>query len=452
MNKKISRKNFIKNVSIASFGLLNYSCYLNLQSKNKTIKSNFKLRTDPDGILNLIDGFHYSIISEKGRIMSDGIKVPDHADGMASFNGENDNIILIRNHEIGHFRKIEDLIRLNPLIKENNFIKKNISKFYDSGENNKPCGGGTTTIVYNPFTNKVENEYLSLAGTLVNCSGGITPWNTWISCEETVDLKGNGLLKNHGYNFEVIPYEKTILNTPTPLKDMGRFRHEAVAIDPITHIAYQTEDRNDGLIYRFIPNKKANYSKGGQLQAMKFSNNPSIDTRNWEDQNIKLNQKHPIEWIDLDEVDNTKDDLRIRGYNLGASIFARPEGMWYHENYIYFTCTSGGKQKLGQIWKYNIKENYVELFFESENKDTMEFCDNLTVTPWGDIIICEDGKGMDRLIGIRQDGSTYILAENILNNSEFAGANFSPDGTILFVNIFSPTKTIAITGPWDKLA
>ena len=77
---------------------------------------------------------------------------------------------------------------------------------YDAGSNYNPCGGGTTTIIYNPKTQKVETEYLSLAGTLVNC-GGVTPWNTWISCEETVETKSNNLIKNHGYNFEVIPSE-----------------------------------------------------------------------------------------------------------------------------------------------------------------------------------------------------------------------------------------------------
>ena len=231
---------------------------------------------------------------------------------------------------------------------------------------------------------------------------------------------------------------------------MGRFRHEAIAIDPNTHIAYQTEDRNDGLIYRFIPNTKQQYSDGGKLQAMKIVGKPSFDTRNWEKTNIILNKKYNIEWIDLNNVDSLNDDLRVRGFNNGACIFARPEGMWYFKNQIYFTCTTGGKSKLGQIWIYNIYDKTIELFFESHDQNTMELCDNLTISPWGDIIICEDGKGMDRLIGIRKDGSSYIIAENILNNSEFAGANFSPDGSILFVNIFRPTKTLAITGPWEK--
>ena len=89
--------------------------------------------------------------------------------------------------------------------------------------------------------------------------------------------------------------------------------------------------------------------------------------------------------------------------------------------------------------------------FESNHSDTMKACDNITIAPWGDVIVCEDGRCRDRIIGIKNDGSTYMIAENYLNNSEFAGANFSPDGKILFVNIYSPTMTIAITGPWNKL-
>ena len=116
--------------------------------------------------------------------------------------------------------------------KNKKFINKFSKYMYDSGKDNSPCGGGTTTLVYNPKTQKVETEYLSLAGTLVNCGGGITPWGSWISCEETVATKDKNLTKNHGYNFEVVPTEKIKLNKAIPLKDMGRFRHEAIAIDP----------------------------------------------------------------------------------------------------------------------------------------------------------------------------------------------------------------------------
>ena len=452
MNRKISRRKFIKDVSISAFGILAFSNMLLAAEKGLSKVLNIiPIQNDPKGILNLLKGFKYKIISKKGQSMSDGLTVPDHADGMASFNGENGKIILVRNHEIGHYKTIEKLLDKNPMQKNKKFIKNFSSYIYDLGPDYNPCGGGTTTIVYNPKTKKVEKEYLSLAGTLVNCGGGVTPWNTWISCEETVETKSKNLSKNHGYNFEVIPSENIKLNKAIPLKDMGRFRHEAIAIDPVSSIAYQTEDRDDGLVYRFIPNVKKQYVKGGKLQALMLKNMVSNDTRNWEKVNFKKNIKYNIGWLELDGIDNPKDDLRYRAAKKGAAIFARPEGMWYDNNYIYFTCTTGGVKKIGQVWKINLADQTMEMLFESYSSSIMKKCDNITIAPWGDVIICEDGKGKDRLIGLKQDGSTYVIAENFLNNAEFAGVNFAPDGKTLFVNIYSPTMTIAITGPWENL-
>ena len=449
--KKISRKTFIKQISFYSLGFSGlYSMLIAAEKGIHLINEQDPLIKGNDGILKLIKGFNYKIISKQNQIMSDGLPVPGHADGMISFKGENGRIILIRNHEIGNFYKIEKLLKLNSLYDYPDYINKNKDNFFDLGKNEKlPCCGGTTTIIYNPETQKVEKEFLSLAGTLVNCSGGPTPWNTWITCEEIVRNQGDdGLQKNHGYNFEVIPSDNIKLNKAIPLKAMGRFRHEAIAINPKTNIAYQTEDREDGLIYRFIPENSAKYGIKGKLQSLKIS---IKDTRNWKFNYIEKNKKYNVEWINLENPDRKEDDLRYDGEQKGASVFARPEGMWFDNNSVYFTCTSGGYNKLGQIWKYHINNNQLELLFESNNSNLMKACDNIIISPWGDIIICEDGKGRDRLIGIKPNGKTYVIAENILNSAEFAGANFSPDGSILFVNIYSPTLTIAITGPWETL-
>tara|TARA_B110000467_G_C18313590_1_gene479882 strand:+ start:100 stop:1455 length:1356 start_codon:yes stop_codon:yes gene_type:complete len=448
---KISRKEFLKQSSYITLGIISFSNMLFAAEKGLSIISNIlPIQNDPNGILKVMEKFSYKIISEKGQIMSDGLTVPDKADGMASFIGEDGKIILIRNHEIGHFKTIEKLLKLNPFYKNKNYMNKNKNLIYDLGKNGVPCCGGTTTLVYNPKSKKIEKEYLSLAGTLVNCSGGPTPWNTWISCEETVATQNYDLAKNHGYNFEVTPSENINLNNAIPLKAMGRFRHEGVAIDPITSIAYQTEDRDEGLIYKFIPNTKEQYIMGGKLQSLSIKNGLN-DTRNWNKNNYNKNIKYKIEWLDIQDVENKDDKLRYSMADKGAAIFARPEGIWFSNNIVYFTCTSGGAKKLGQIWKLDVKKQTIELMFESHNSDTMRKCDNITIAPWGDVIVCEDGKGKDKIIGIKENGDTYVIAENSFNNSEFAGVNFSPDGSILFVNIYSPTMTIAITGPWNLI-
>ena len=456
--KKYNRKEFLKKVSIVTLGFTAFSKLIASKSLLDNIILNTQLIQDPNGIINLPAGFSYKIISKNNDLMDDGLRVPDAADGMACFKGSGDNVILIRNHELGHVPIIENALSTNPSFGNNfsSFIKKNKSKFYDTHKNKTECFGCTTSIVYNTKTGILEKQYLSLGGTLVNCSGGGTPWNTWVSCEETVKKSEGKISKNHGYNFEVRVSEKIYLSNANPLKAMGRFRHEAIAVDPKNNFVYQTEDREDGLFYRFIPKSKTKLIKGGQLQGLSLINFRGPDCSNWKRNLFKVGEKHRVRWINLNDVDSLKDDLRKRGRNKGCAIFTRGEGMWFANDYVYFTSTNGGEDKLGQIWRYkhsptNNSEGYIELFFESTNKDVLKMPDNITVSPWGDLIISEDGKGHDRLIGITKQGKSYLIAKNIFNKSEFAGACFSPDGDTLFVNIYKPAMTLAIKGPWRNL-
>jgi len=454
----LSRRKFLKNLSIVTLGFTSFSKLIATSSVVKKIIKNNALIPDPKGIINLPYGFTYNIISRHEDKMDDDLTVPDAADGMACFKGSGDNIILIRNHELGHLPLLQNsLWEKNPFGKnQSKFMKKNSKKFYDIKRNKTECFGGTTTIVYNTKTKKVENQFLSLAGTLVNCSGGPTPWGTWISCEETVKKAKGKITKNHGYNFEVSAKEKINLSNPMPLKSMGRFRHEAIAVDPERGFVYQTEDREDGLFYRFIPKVKQKLKKGGRLQALSISGYRGLDCTNWEKNSFTLGESRKVKWVDMDNVESPKDDLRVRGRNKGCAFFARGEGIWYADDYVYFTSTTGGKEKCGQIWRYkhqkdNLSDGVIELFFESKSKDILNMPDNITVAPWGDLILSEDGKGHDRIVGVNMSGETYNIAKNILNKSEFAGACFSPDGKILFVNIYRPTLTLAISGPWDMI-
>ncbi len=414
---------------------------------------------DPAGIFDLPEGFSYNIISRLGERMDDGLLVPGAHDGMAAFPGPDGKTIIIRNHELTHqtpnlgaFGLKHELLEGIPA-----------AKLFDYGRGSQPPLGGTTTLVYDTRARKLERHFLSLAGTGRNCAGGPTPWNSWITCEEWVERAGDKLEKDHGYNFEVPASAEIGLVDPVPLRDMGRFHHEAVAVHEPTGIVYETEDRDDGQIYRFIPHTPGKLALGGRLQALAIIDKPSCDTRNWnkEGPTIKPGESMAVRWIDLDDPDSPKDDLRYRGFEAGAARFARGEGMWYGNDAIYFACTTGGVKKNGQIWRYVPSPNEgqpgetanpgkLELFIEPNDNKLMQNADNLTIAPWGDVMVCEDRSGDARIVGVTPRGELYHFGRNRLSKSELAGICFSPDGSTLFVNIQHDGITLAIHGPFQK--
>ena len=461
-----SRRNFIKVGGIATLGFMGLNRWMQTPLEaaivQKTSAGYGPLINDPQGIINLPKGFSYKILSRKGDKMDDGLLLPGAPDGMAAFKGKSGKVIVIRNHELGPDRP------QNGAFGENNQLLDKIKadRFYDYGKKKFPSLGGTSTFVYDPKTGKIEKQFLSLAGTARNCAGGPTPWNSWLTCEETTFKSGSyegNAEKDHGYVFEVPATEKIGLCDPLPIKEMGRFNHEAVAIDPGTGIVYLTEDRGDSLIYRYIPNSPGKLHKGGKLQALAIKGQKSFDTRNWESlttPKFPLREKMPVEWIEITNVESPEDDLRYQGFSNGAASFARGEGMWYGTNEIYFACTNGGHISNGQVFRYipsasegttseQQSPGMLELFAESQSKEILKNCDNLTVAPWGDVVLCEDAPH-PFVVGITPSGEYYKLAENVGYQSEFAGGVFSPSGDTLFVNIQGAGLTVAITGPWKK--
>ncbi|NCU04832.1 MAG: DUF839 domain-containing protein [Chitinophagaceae bacterium] len=459
-----SRRSFIRTTGLASLGFLGLSqCVLSGCKVNSSPAYGFGPLLHREGeILSLPKGFAAKVISRKGDLMSDGFYSPGNHDGMGMFEQKDGKILLVRNHELtpGSYGE-------GPFAKDKALAEKiGKDKFYDFAKGGDfICVGGTTTMLFNEADQKVELEYLSLTGTVRNCSGGKTPWNSWITCEETAAMKGdeNGALeKDHGYNFEVPATDKIGVVDPVPLKAMGRFVHESAAVDPVTGIVYQTEDESDGLFYRFIPVEPGALHKGGRLQCLAVNDWKAADTRNYSG---STKQRYPdrkpmsVSWIDLDETDNPNNDLRMRGHKAGAAIFSSGEGMTYGNGELFFTCSSGGSVNNGQIFRYVPSKfegtpqekdapGTLELFIESASDDTFRYCDNITIAPWGDVVICEDSDDA-RIIGITPDGHAYIIAQNIgYRESEFAGPVFSPSGKTLFVNIQSPGLTLAITGPW----
>jgi len=421
---------------------------------------------DPDGLLDLPQGFKYSIIARRGEEMDDGLLVPGLPDGMAAFDAGDGTVKLICNHELWASRQSlsafgnngERLANVDP------------GRLYDRGNGTTPGAGGTTTIHYNPATGERLGIHLSLAGTEINCCGGATPWRSWLSCEETFSSPGSGFErgqvihreKHHGYVFEV-PVDQDGLAEPVPLTAMGRFEHEAAAVEPVSGVVYMTEDRHRSLFYRFIPDVPGKLRDGGRLQALKVTGKAGYDTRNWDGPNLKPGEWLEVEWIDLEDPDGRNNDLRLRGRERGAAIFARGEGLCRSGRDFAFTATIGGPERLGQVFVYQpspaegtdgerSRPGRLGLIAESPSQSILRNADNLTLSPWGDLVVCEDTAGYCGMVCISPDGGQYRIAGNAWEKAELAGVCFAPDGSTLFVNVQQANVTLAITGPWSTQA
>jgi uncharacterized protein len=414
---------------------------------------------DPGAIIDLPRGFSYRILSSLGERMSDGFAVPDRADGMDCIRLDADRMALVRNHELGaHHQATGPYGETAPA---------GVAAYDSRSDTGQPLPGGTSTIVYNGRTGQVEAQYLSLVGTIRNCAGGVTPWGTWLTCEEDVTRASGGerapVRRDHGWVFEV-PAAHRGLADPVPLIALGRRNHEAACVDPRTGIVYQTEDRPDSLFYRLLPNQPGRLVAGGKLQALAMVERDRTDSRNWTSAAsaaMAVGGWHAARWIDMDGVEAPDDDLRMRGAAAGAMLFARGEGIHWGRDELYFTCTNGGPGRFGQVMRYRPSRaegqvgerdapGQLQLFVESAAADTMDYADNLTVAANGHLMICEDRSGAGKtnhLRGVTPDGMVYPFGR-IRIDTEPAGICFSPDGRTMFVNIYSPTKTLAITGPW----
>jgi hypothetical protein len=486
----LTRRDFNLGLTSAAFGGLALSGCSDIRDKvarwpglrqesvPKHVSWNLALqRTASHPMLELMPGLECEAISFRGEPgsppnrMRDGFDVPDKADGMGAFRLDDDRVVLVRNHEL----KASNA-RRGPFGGDRG---RGVIA-YDYDRNGQALPGGTTRIVYNCATGSVESESLTLAGTVRNCAGGVTPWGTWLTCEEPdkfADPERVGASRRHGYVFEV-PAMQEGLAEPICHKGLGRFNHEAAAVDPRTGIVYLTEDRIDGLFYRFLPDRPGDL-RAGRLQALVVADGRRLDTRNWTADRWEPGCPLPVSWRDLGDADPATDDLRRRGHeDLGAIRFACGEGIHFGTDELYFCCTSGGTIRSGQIMRYR-RSPYegqggsaeertpasLELFLEVRNPRVLNYCDNLTVAPNGHLIVCEDtyvgaegGVYVPRIIaeplggapvcclrGVTPEGEVYDIAR-LRGPTELAGVCFSPKGDVLFVNSYSPATTFAIRG------
>jgi secreted PhoX family phosphatase len=411
--------------------------------------------------------------------LTDGTILPGRHDGMASFPGPGENVILVRNHEING-----PGAPMGP------------GTPYDSA-----AQGGTTTIEVTP-KGKVVRSFTSLNGTQMNCSGGPMPWGSWITCEETVNGPDVGpdftrasnvpLHRPHGFIFEV-PADGQ--STRQPITRAGRFAHEAVAFDPVEGILYLTED-NFGFpsgFYRYLPAtdpmETGSLDDDGRLQMLAVAGQPNLVLASAQ----SAGATYDVEWVDIEDpaptfpftpgqpAPTTNNQALVyvgdQGRAQGAAYFSRLEGSVYEDGSVYFTSTQGGGTAppgpdgwpvepagygngSGQVWAYRIQDQVLELVFQSPGAAVLDFPDNVTTSRRGTLILCEDSTGDNYLRGLTREGQLFDVALNRLHSrtgtarfgDEFAGSTFSPDGSTLFVNIqASAGMTFAIWGPWARI-
>ncbi|MGN9842235.1 alkaline phosphatase PhoX [Nonomuraea sp. H19] len=428
-------------------------------------------------LLALPAGFSYVVLGKTGTPMTDGVATPIAHDGMAAFPGTRRGTVrLIRNHEV----------RTTPGSPTGRVLVPGSERYDELGV------AGTTTLEVDLRSGEVLKHFVSLNGTIVNCAGGMMfQRRGWLTCEETTAGTKQGWQRKHGYIFEV-PLEGPEPGKPAasmPLTAMGRFSHEAIAVDPRTGYVYETEDdsgKPDGF-YRFRPKDPRNLAAGGVLEMLKIKGVDNYDCREGQ----KMGARLPAEWVTIDDPDpdleNGAQTCTQQGLAKGGAKFNRLEGCWYGDGSIFFNSTSGGDAKngdapnadgfregYGQVWQYipgRSDGGTLVLVYESPGRKELDSPDNLLFTPRGGIVLCEDDASsvdadphplapgltnVNRLIGLAPGGQPFEFAVNISDDSEFAGACFSPDGSVMFVNTLGatteldpPGRTYAIRGPWQ---
>lgn len=422
-----------------------------------------ELIADPDGILALPKGFSYRIITRTGvTTLESGESTPSNHDGTATFEGLRGATLLANNHELRGARA--DWPHPVPLIE---------GLVYDSG-----AAGGVTIVEVAKHGGDVA-EWVGVAGTATNCAGGATPWGTWLTCEETEDKAGTtGFLKDHGYVFEVDPYDRKANRDPKPIKALGRYAHEAVVVDPKLGHLYLTEDASgpNGLLYRWTPPAGFKHGRGklrtladdaGVLQAFKCfdSGGQFVDDLS---RATVIGTVYGVDWVDVPDRDAKTVSTR-KQFTTGQITRARKlEGMWWGDGGAYIVSSFARAESPvahdGAVWFYDPKRRTLTLkVLLGVNPDpsvdgAFDGPDNITVSPYGGLVLAEDGEGVQHLFGALGDGRTYPIARNDLNigtaddpeYSEFTGVTFSPDGKTLFANIQEPGIMLAITGPWRR--
>ena len=280
----------------------------------------------------------------------------------------------------------------------------------NSEMNNSKGGAGAIRFSKN---GDIETAYPILTGSSRNCGGCVTPWNTWLSCEETAK----------GITWECDPF-----GTEKPIKRpaLGLFNHESVAIDPETFVLYLTEDEPDGCFYRYLP--------GDVVDGVADLNNGQLEVAMVDDDGI-------VNWKKI--IDPLARSMPSRKQVNGATLFNGGEGVVYNKGNIYFD-TKGDDR----IWMYDIKKSTISIFYDSSTVDLPLLTGVDTIAMYDDtLLVCEDGGDM-QIVAITPDHEFKPILQLVGHDeSEITGIALSPDKSRLYFN-----SQRGVTGqPYDAI-